>query len=83
MHMMWKAMPMRAAVLLSWSYLYVPIKFIILTIRGEYWFVIVNALNHLVPVECRKHEIHLKEIRKRNGHFVYMIKRHVTDTQQK
>lgn len=42
---------------------------------GEYWFVIVNALNHLIPVVARKHEIHLKEIRKRNGHFVYMMKK--------
>lgn len=42
---------------------------------GEYWFVIVNALNRLVPVVARKHEIHLKEIRKRNGHFVYMMKK--------
>lgn len=42
---------------------------------GEYWFVIVNALNHLVPRVCHKHDIHLKEIRKRNGHFVYMIKK--------
>ncbi len=42
---------------------------------GEYWFVIVNALNRLIPGVARKHDIHLKEIRKRNGHFVYMIKK--------
>lgn len=46
-----------------------------LNLGGEYWFVIVNALNRLMPAVARKHNIHLKEIRKRNGHFVYMIKK--------
>lgn len=42
---------------------------------GEYWFVIVTALNHLVPLVARRHDLHLKEIRKRNGHVVYMLKK--------
>lgn len=42
---------------------------------GEYWFVIVTALNRLIPSVARKHELPLREIRKRNGHFVYMMKK--------
>jgi 16S rRNA (guanine1207-N2)-methyltransferase len=42
---------------------------------GEYWFVIVGALNRLIPSVARKHELPLKEIRKRNGHFVYVMKK--------
>ncbi|MDO8639035.1 MAG: methyltransferase [Candidatus Daviesbacteria bacterium] len=46
-----------------------------LNIGGEYWFVVVNALNHLVPSVGRKNKLNIKEIRKRNGHTVYLIKK--------
>lgn len=46
---------------------------------GEYWFVIVKALNHLIPRVARKHQLPLKEIRKRSGHFVYLIKKPLPD----
>lgn len=41
---------------------------------GEYWFVVVNALNRLIPSVARKNQLNIKEIRKRNGHTVYQIK---------
>lgn len=44
---------------------------------GEYWIVVVSALNRLIPKITREHELHLEEIRKRNGHTVYKIKRPV------
>lgn len=40
---------------------------------GEYWFVIVSALNHLIPRLGTKHELHLREMRKRSGHSVYRV----------
>lgn len=40
---------------------------------GEYWVVVVSALNRLIPKVAREHELHLEEIRKRNGHTVYKI----------
>lgn len=43
--------------------------------NGEYWFVVVNALNHLIPRVGRKYQLNIKEIRKRNGHTVYRIKK--------
>lgn len=42
---------------------------------GEYWIVVVSALNRLVPKVAREHDLRLEEIRKRNGHTVYRIKR--------
>lgn len=42
---------------------------------GEYWFVVVNTLNYLIPRVGRKYQLHMKEIRKRNGHSVYCIKK--------
>lgn len=41
--------------------------------NGEYWFVVVNALNHLIPSIGRKNKLNIKEIRKRNGHTVYKL----------
>lgn len=40
---------------------------------GEYWFVVVNALNRLIPSVGRKNQLNIKEIRKRNGHTVYKV----------
>lgn len=42
---------------------------------GEYWFVVINALNHLIPSVGRKYQLNIKEIRKRNGHTVYKLSR--------
>ena len=42
---------------------------------GELWVVVVNALNRLIPKVARQHKLHLKEIKKRNGHTVYKIKK--------
>lgn len=42
---------------------------------GEYWIVVVNALNRLIPSVARKHNLNCKEIRKRNGHTVYKLTR--------
>lgn len=41
---------------------------------GEYWVVVVSALNRLIPKIAREHDLHLEEIRKRNGHTVYKFK---------
>lgn len=38
---------------------------------GEYWVVVVSALNRLIPKIAREHDLHVEEIRKRNGHTVY------------
>ena len=42
---------------------------------GEYWVVVVSALNRLIPKIAREHQIHIEEVRKRNGHTVYKIKK--------
>ncbi len=44
---------------------------------GEFWFVVVNALNHLIPSVGRKNQLNIKEVRKRNGHTVYLVKKPV------
>ncbi len=46
-----------------------------LTENGEYWIVIVSSLNRLIPGVARKHNLKMKEIRRRNGHTVYRIVR--------
>jgi len=46
-----------------------------LNLGGELWIVVVNALNRLIPRVGRKHELHMKEIKKQRGHTVYRIKR--------
>jgi 16S rRNA G1207 methylase RsmC len=43
--------------------------------QGEYWIVVMSALNRLIPKVAREHNLHLEEIRKRNGHTVYKIKK--------
>lgn len=40
---------------------------------GEFWFVVVNALNRLVPKVCRLNQLKLQKVRSRNGHTVYRI----------
>lgn len=40
---------------------------------GEYWFVVVSALNRLIPRLAPRHELKLKEIKKRSGYTVYRI----------
>lgn len=45
----------------------------ILNPGGEYWIVVVSALNRLIPKVCGLNNIKVKEIRKRHGHTVYKI----------
>lgn len=40
---------------------------------GEYWMVVVSALNRLIPQIAGKHHLSWKFIRKRKGHTVYKI----------
>lgn len=42
---------------------------------GEYWFVVVSGLNHLIPRLGPRHQLRLKEIKKRSGYSVYRIAR--------
>lgn len=42
---------------------------------GDYWFVVVSSLNRLIPVLGRRHNLRLKEVKKRAGHTVYHIHR--------
>jgi 16S rRNA (guanine1207-N2)-methyltransferase len=42
-----------------------------LTEKGRYYFVIVTALNRIIPKLARKHELKLKEVKRRSGHIVY------------
>ncbi|MGQ9549269.1 MAG: class I SAM-dependent methyltransferase [Roseiflexus sp.] len=42
---------------------------------GDYWFVVVSGLNRLIPVLGRRHNLRLKEVKKRAGHTVYHIHR--------
>ncbi len=42
---------------------------------GELWIVVINALNRLIPKVGRKNELNMKEVKKRNGHTVYRIKK--------
>jgi 16S rRNA (guanine1207-N2)-methyltransferase len=41
--------------------------------NGEYWIVVVSALNRLIPHVIEKYHMDMKYIRKRNGHTVYKI----------
>jgi len=43
--------------------------------NGEYWIVVVSALNRLIPKVCALNKIKVKEIRKRRGHTVYRLKK--------
>ena len=40
---------------------------------GDYWFVVVSGLNHLIPGIGTRHHLKLKQIKKRTGHAVYHL----------
>jgi 16S rRNA G1207 methylase RsmC len=40
---------------------------------GDYWFVVVSGLNHLIPRLGARHNRKLKEVKKRAGHSVYHL----------
>lgn len=42
---------------------------------GEYWFVVVSALNRLIPRLRGKYNLDIEYIRKRKGHVVYKIRK--------
>jgi 16S rRNA G1207 methylase RsmC len=42
---------------------------------GEYWFVVVSGLNHLIPRLGPRHQLRLKEMKKRSGYSVYRVTR--------
>ena len=42
---------------------------------GEYWFVVVSALNRLIPKLGGKYKLDIEYVRKRRGHTVYKIKK--------
>ncbi len=44
---------------------------------GEYWIVVVSALNRLIPQVGKEHHLHMEYVRKRKGHTVYKINRPV------
>jgi len=43
--------------------------------KGEFWVVVVSALNRLIPGVCSKNSIKVTQIRKRRGHTVYKIRK--------
>ncbi|NCC30473.1 MAG: methyltransferase domain-containing protein [Chloroflexia bacterium] len=40
---------------------------------GVYWFVVVSGLNHLIPRLGPRHQLRLKEMKKRSGYTVYRV----------
>jgi 16S rRNA G1207 methylase RsmC len=46
-----------------------------LSAGGEYWFVVVSGLNHLIPRLGVRNQLKLKEIKKRSGYTVYRLLR--------
>ncbi len=42
---------------------------------GEYWFVVVSGLNYLIPKLGVKHDLRMKQVKKRAGHAVYQIRK--------
>lgn len=46
-----------------------------LNLNGELWVVVVNSLNHLIPKIEVFPGLKMKEIRRRNGHTVYKIRK--------
>jgi 16S rRNA G1207 methylase RsmC len=40
---------------------------------GNYWFVVVSGLNHLIPGLGTRHRLKLKQVKKRAGHAVYHL----------
>jgi 16S rRNA G1207 methylase RsmC len=46
---------------------------------GDYWFVVVSGLNHLIPRLGQRHQLKLKEVKKRAGHSVYHLHKPETE----
>lgn len=42
---------------------------------GDYWFVVVSGLNHLIPKVGVRHGLNLKQVKKRAGHAVYHLRK--------
>lgn len=42
---------------------------------GEFWFVVVSGLNRLIPGIGTRHQLKLKEVKKRSGHTVYRLQK--------
>jgi len=42
---------------------------------GDYWFVVVSGLNRLIPSIGTRHNLKLKEAKKRSGYTVYHIRK--------
>lgn len=42
---------------------------------GDYWFVVVSGLNHLIPKIGVRHNLKLRQVKKRAGHAVYHLKK--------
>lgn len=42
---------------------------------GVFWFVVVSGLNRLIPKIGVRHQVAMKEIKKRSGHAVYRIQK--------
>lgn len=42
---------------------------------GDYWFVVVSGLNRLIPGIGTRHQLKLKEVKKRSGYTVYHIRK--------
>ena len=40
---------------------------------GDYWFVVVSGLNHLIPSIGVRHQLKLKQVKKRAGYSVYHL----------
>lgn len=40
---------------------------------GDYWFVVVSGLNHLIPGIGTRRRLRLKQVKKRSGHAVYHL----------
>jgi 16S rRNA (guanine1207-N2)-methyltransferase len=48
---------------------------------GEYWFVVVSGLNHLLPKIGVRHQLRMKEMKKRSGHAVYRLLKPATSNE--
>jgi 16S rRNA G1207 methylase RsmC len=49
---------------------------------GDYWFVVVSGLNHLIPGIGTRHGLKLKQVKKRAGHAVYHLHKPTEDRRQ-
>ncbi len=49
---------------------------------GSYWFVVVSGLNHLIPRLGQRHQLRMKEVKKRAGHSVYHVRKEVVTLTQ-